>query len=106
MPYYFEKYCFDSEKIGVINECDKMSCILNRKHDLEKYYHQTNNKIFYCLNRKQLSKYWHCVIEDQRISCPEKCDYCKVCNVLKELFENLQDAYFFTPNKNKHQPIL
>ena len=72
-----------------------MSCILNRKHDFEKYYHKANDETFYCLNRKQHGKYWHCAIEDQRIFCPEKHDEYEVCNVLKEVFENLQDTYFF-----------
>ena len=40
------------------------------------------------------------------IVCPEKCDQCDVCKGLAELFENLQDAYFFTPNKQNHQPVL
>ena len=29
MSYHFQKCCFDSEKAGVINECNRMSCILN-----------------------------------------------------------------------------
>ena len=33
MTYYFEKCCFDCEKMGVTTECDRMSCVLNRKHD-------------------------------------------------------------------------
>ena len=90
----------------MVNECDRMSCILNRKHDFEKYYHKGKDETFCCLNRKQLGEYLHCVIEDQRIFCPEKCDEFEVCKVLNEVFENLQDAYFFTSNKNKHQPIL
>ena len=106
MSYYFQKCCCDSEKIGVINECDRMSCILNRRHEFEKYYYKRNDETFYCLHRKQLGKYWHCVIEDQRFFCPERCDDCEVCKVLNEVFENLQDAYFFTPNKNKHQPVF
>ena len=90
----------------MVNECDRMSCILDRKHDFEKYYHKEKDETFYCLNRKQLGEYLQCVIEDQRIFCPEKCDEFEVCKVLNEVFENLQDAYFFTPNKNKHEPIL
>ena len=106
MAYYFQKCCFDSEKIEVINECGRMLCILNRKHEFQKYYHKGNDETFYCLNRKQLGEYWHCVIEDQKVFCPEECDECKVCKVVIEVFENLQVAYVFTPNKNKHQPIL
>ena len=40
MTYYFEKCCFDSEKMGVTTECDRMNCVLNRKHDnFELYFH-------------------------------------------------------------------
>ena len=78
IAYYFQKCCFDSEKIDVINECDRMSRIFNRKHEFEKYCHKGNGETFYCLNTKQLGEYWHCVIEDQRIFCPEKCDECEV----------------------------
>ena len=106
MAYYFQKCCFDSEKIDVINECDRMSRIFNRKHEFEKYSHKGNDETFYCLNTKQLGEYWHCVIEDQRVFCPEKCDECEVCKAVIEVLENLQDAYLFTLNKNKHQPIL
>ena len=83
-----------------------MSRIFNRKHEFEKYSHKGNDETFYCLNTKQLGEYWHCVIEDQRVFCPEKCDECEVCKAVIEVLENLQDAYLFTLNKNKHQPIL
>ena len=92
MAYYFQKCCFDSEKIDVINECDRMSRIFNRKHEFEKYSHKRNDETFYCLNTKQLGEYWHCVIEDQRVFCPEKCDECEVCKAVIEVLENLQDA--------------
>ena len=92
MACYFQKCCFDSEKIDVINECDRMSRIFNRKHEFEKYSHKGNDETFYCLNTKQLGEYWHCVIEDQRVFCPEKCDECEVCKAVIEVLENLQDA--------------
>ena len=78
--------------IDVINECDRMSRIFNRKHEFEKYSHKGNDETFYCLNTKQLGEYWHCVIEDQRVFCPEKCDECEVCKAVIEVLENLQDA--------------
>ena len=71
MTYYFEKCYFDSEKMGVRTECDRMSCVLNRKHDkFELYFHRTNDESFYCLNRKQLKEYWQCLQENQEIFCP------------------------------------
>lgn len=70
---------------------------IERKHDFGKYYHKANNETYYGLNRKQLGEYWHGVIEDQKMFCSEKCNECEVCKVLNEVFENLQDAYFFAP---------
>ena len=105
MAKYFEKCCFDSEKMGVINECDRMSCILNRKHDFDVYFHHVSDESFYCLNRKQLGEFWHCVIEDQNSFCPEKCEKCDVCKELAEVSENLQDGYFFKSSEHKHQPV-
>lgn len=92
--------------MGAVNECDRMSCVLNGKHDFELYFHKTNDESFYCVNRKQLREYWRCVIKDQKTFCPEKYDDCDVCKELAVVFENLQDAYFFSPNKNKHQPVM
>ena len=33
MSYYFQKCYFDSEKIGVRNECDRLACNSNSKHN-------------------------------------------------------------------------
>ena len=84
MPYYFEKCCFDSQKIGVRNECD-----------FGLFFHRTSNEYFYCVNRKQLGKYYHCVLNDQKIFCLEKCAECSVSKLVATVFENLQDSYFF-----------
>ena len=102
MPYYFQKCCFDSENSLVI-ECDRMTC-LNGNHKFEEYLFRCKHddklsKRFYCLNRKQLGEYWHCVINDH--------DQCDICKEFAEVFEHLKDAYFFNPNESsKHQPVL
>ena len=57
MAYSFQKYCFDSEKIGLVKECDRMSCFLNGSHNFDLFFHRNNNESFYCLNRKQLKEY-------------------------------------------------
>ena len=33
MAYSFQKCCFDSEKIGLVKECDRTSCILNGSYN-------------------------------------------------------------------------
>ena len=84
---------------------------MNRKHKFDEYFHRCKNneklsERFCCLNRKQLGKYWHCLIENRKIFCPEKYEQCNICKELAEVFENLQVAYFFTLNKANHEPVL
>ena len=87
MSYYFQKCCFNSEKNGVRNECDKLSCISNGKHNFGSFFHRNNDETFYCLKRKQLEEYWQCVIAEQQAFCPDKCCFCGIC---KE-FDNISD---------------
>lgn len=53
-----------------------------------------------------MGEYWGFVNNDRDTFCPEKCDQCDVCKEFLEVFENLQDLYFFGPNESCHQPIL
>ena len=111
MSHFFQKCCFESQKTRTVNECNRMSCCLNRKHKFDEYFHRCKNneklsERFYCLNRKQLGEYWHCVIEDRKSFCPEKCEQSDIRKELAEVFENLQETYFFTLNKANHQPVL
>ena len=57
-----------------MTECDRMMC-LNGNHKFEEYlfrckYDDKLSERFYCLNRKQLGEYWHCVINDRHTFCP------------------------------------
>lgn len=79
MPYSFEKCCFDSQDLGVVKDCNRTSCILNRSHNLKLLYHRNNDESFYCLNGKDLGEYWHCVQNDQQTLCPNKCKKYAVC---------------------------
>ena len=92
--------------MGVRNECDRLTCILNGKYDFELHFHQTNEESFYCLKRRQLGEYWCCLIKDCQTFWPDKCDKCNICKDFVVVLEYLQDAYFFLPNKNNHQPVL
>ena len=105
MPLYFEKCCFDSQKIGLRNEFDMLSC--EGKHsDFDLFFHRTNNEYFYCLNNKHLGKYYHCVLNDQEVFCPEKCAEYAIFKLVVMVFENLQDSYFFYLNKYNFLPVL
>ena len=64
------------------------------------FFHKINNTSFYCLNRKQLEEYWKCIVKDQEVFCPEKCNKCDVCELLSKAHEELKDSWFFTPNKS------
>ena len=57
MRYSFQKCCFDFERIGLVKECDRMSCILNGSHKFDLFFHRNNDETFYCVNRKQLKEY-------------------------------------------------
>ena len=57
-----------------MTECDRMMC-LNGNHKFEEYlfrckYDDKLSERLYCLNRKQLGEYWHCVINDRDTFCP------------------------------------
>ena len=106
MSYYFQKCCFHADVIGKGTECDRLSC--EGKHtEFTLSFHKVNNTSFYCLNRKQLEEYWKCIVKDQDVFCPEKCNKCDVCEFLSKAYEELKDSWFFTPNKSlSYQPIL
>ena len=80
MPYSFEKCCFDSKNLCVVKYCNRTSCILNGSHNFKLFYHGNNDEIFYCLNRKDLGEYWHCVQNDKIID--KLCFQTSAINVL------------------------
>ena len=78
MSYYFQKCCFDADVIGKPTECDRLNC--EGKHtEFTLFFHKVNNTSFYHLNRKQLGEYWKCIVKEQEVFCPEKCNNCDVC---------------------------
>ena len=76
------------------------------KYDFGLFFRQRNDESFYCLNRRQLKEYWHCVIAEQEPFCPGRCGKCDICKEFNIIFENLQDAYFFSPSKYDKQLVL
>ena len=57
MAYSFQKCCFDSEKVGTVKECDRISFISNGSHSFDWVFHRNNNESFCCVSRKQLGEY-------------------------------------------------
>ena len=106
MSYYFQKCCFDADVIGKPTECDRLNC--EGKHtEFTLFFHKVNNTSFYCLSRKQLEEYWKCIVKDQEVFCPEKCNKFDVCEFLSIAYGELKDSWFFIPNKGlPYQPIL
>ena len=106
MSYYFQKCCFEAEVIGKRAECNRLSC--DGKHaKFTLFFHKVNNEYFYYLNRKQLEEYWKCVVKDQEVFCPQKCNNCIVCKFLTKAYDELKSAYFFSARKDMpYQPIL
>ena len=39
MAYSIQKCCFDSEKIGLVKECDRMCRTLNGRHNFDLFFH-------------------------------------------------------------------
>ena len=46
------------------------------------------------------------MLNDQKNLCPKKCAECAVWKLVATVFENIQDSYFFYPNKYNLQPAL
>ena len=106
--YYFMECYFDYEKTRIIEEFNLMRC--ERKHHFQEYfvekkYDRKKLARFYCLDRKQLGEYWHCTQKEREIFCTEHCDNCNICHDFLEIFQELQDSYFFSPRKDMDQRI-
>ena len=107
MAYSFQKCCFDSEKVGLVKECDRMSCILNGSHSFDFFFIETSMKVFILLTENSWRRGGVLALCRRRLTfCPDHSDKCSVCKEFALVFENLQDAYFFSPNKDKHQPVM
>ena len=108
MENRFLNCCFDYTLVGFCSKCDRLSCEGNHDPVFDLYYQRTNNEYCYCLNRNQLGQYWQCVVKDT--FCPSHCDSCTVCKEMSDIYVELNDAYFFSPNTNveskPYQPVL
>ena len=62
------------------------------------YFFIKNNQYFYCLNRKQLEEYWGCIVKDQEVFCPEKCNKCVVCKFRTKTYDELKSACWVIQN--------
>ena len=91
----FEKCCYDFDLVRKTSQCDRINCFAN--HDPQ-CFHKNNSQSCFCLNRRQLGQYWHCIINDRDYFCPLSCEQCKICKEVFHIFSELQDAYFFNLN--------
>ena len=97
----FENCCFDYTLIGTRSECDRLLCEGQHKPVFNLHYHKINKETCYSLNRDQLGQFWQCVVNDRNTFCPERYKKCHVCNIMHEVFVELQDAYFFLQRRRK-----
>ena len=91
----FEKCCDDFDLVRKTSQCDRINCFAN--HDPQ-CFHKNNSQSCFCLNRRQLGQYWHCIINNRDYFCPLSCEQCKICKEVFHIFSELQDAYFFNLN--------
>ena len=93
----FENCYFYYTLIGTSSECDRLPCEGQHKSVFNLYYHKINKETCYCLNRHQLGQFRQCVVNDRNTFCPGRCEKYHVCELMHEVFVELQDAYFFSP---------
>lgn len=55
---------------------------------------------FFCTSLEPVCCYWYFIFRKY------KCNKCAVCKTFVNVFDELQDAYFFKPKKRKHQPVM
>ena len=70
MNYYFEKCCSNYELVSKSSQCNRITCQASHDPEFYVYFHKVNNESCYCLNRKQLRKYWCCIVQDREKLCP------------------------------------
>ena len=62
------------------------------------------------MNRHQLNEFWNCCLNDQKTFCSLIChDSFKVCKLVKTVYTELKDNFFFDFDKTKsmdQQPYL
>ena len=54
------------------------------------------------------------MVEDRDAFCPDRCEKCNVCKEMADVFTELQNSYFFSPNASvennqeviPYQPVL
>ena len=98
MENRFEVCCFNYDTVCSTSQRDRLSCEGKHTPEFTVYFHKINNEYCYCLDRKQLGQYWHCVNENDHKLCFQKCTKCLICKKASKIFYKLQESYFFYPN--------
>ena len=107
MNYCFLECCFESNSKTVAT-CERLGCRGKHKFD-ERLCKKRNGDVerFYCLDRKSLKEYWHCVLFKNHMICPEWCKGCGSCKELEDVRDELKRAYFFNAKTDSlHQLVF
>ena len=89
---------FNFEVVGLHSECDRLNCKGNHSPVFTIYREKPHGFDCYCFNRKQLGRYWRCIVEDCKFMCPSECEHCSIFRETSRIFVELQEACFFQPN--------
>ena len=114
MENLFLNCCFDFTLVITRSDCDRRSCDGNHDPVFDLYYQRTSYEYCYRLNRNQLGQYWQCVVKDRDTFCPSHCDSCTIYKEMSDIYIELKDVYFCSPNNNvannaeskPYQPVL
>ena len=93
-----EVCCFNYDIVHSTFQCDRLSCEGKHTPKFTVYFHKSNSEYCYCPERKQLGKYWRCVNENHDKLYFKKCNKCLICKEASEIFNELQQSYFFYRN--------
>ena len=98
MENRFEVCCFNYYIVRFTSQYDRLNCEGKHTPEFTIYFHKRNNENCYCLDCKQLGQYWRCVNENHDKLCFQKCTKCLICKEASEIYNELQESYFFYPN--------
>ena len=103
----FIECCFQSDS-KIAAACERLDCRGKYKFD-DRSHKKRNSDVerSYCLDRKSLKEYWHCVLFENHMICPEWCKECGSCKELEDVRDELKRAYFFNAKTDSlHQLVF
>ena len=103
----FIECCFQSDS-QIVATCERLDCRGKYKFD-DRSHKKINGDVerFYCLDRKSLKEYWHCLLFENHKICPEWCKECGSCKELEDVRDEFKKATFFNARTDSlHQPVF